>query len=64
MEPFTVRETVRMDALNAKIVAREERARKIAATRKLGIGVHVAPGGFYAITVFYIPIEIGFSISF
>jgi hypothetical protein len=31
---------------------------------KLGIGVHVAPVGpvgFYAVTVFYLPIAVGFS---
>lgn len=67
MEPFTVREGAKMDALHAGIVRQHAIARTEAITSKLGIGVHVAPlgpVGFYAVTVFYIPIVVGFGFSF
>jgi hypothetical protein len=67
MAPYTVRETPKMNALNADIVAQEASARTEAITRKLGIGMHVAPlgpVGLYAVTVFYIPVQVGFGFSF
>jgi hypothetical protein len=67
MAPFIVRETAKMDALHAEVVAQEANARTEAITRRLGIGIHVAPMGpvgFYAVTAFYIPIQIGFGFSF
>jgi hypothetical protein len=67
MAPYTVRETANMDALHSDIVAQRANARTAAMTRKLGIGVHFAPMGpvgLYAVTVFYIPIQVGFGISF
>jgi hypothetical protein len=67
MAPYTVRETSKMNALHADIVAQEASARTEAITRKLGIGMHVAPlgpVGLYAVTVFYIPVQVGFGFSF
>jgi hypothetical protein len=67
MAPFTVREGVKMDALHAGIVWQKANARSDAMTGKLGIGVHVArlgPVGFYAVTVFFIPVAVGFGFSF
>jgi hypothetical protein len=67
MEPFTVREGAKLEALHADIVRQRANARTEAITSKLGIGVHVAPVGpvgFYAVTVFYIPISVGFGFSF
>jgi hypothetical protein len=67
MAPYTVRESANMDALHADIVAQMADARTEGITRKLGIGMHVAPVGrlgLYAVTVFYIPIQVGFGFSF
>ncbi len=67
MAPFTVRESLKMDSLHADIVMQKAGARTDSIMRKLGIGVHVAPVGpvgFYAVTVFYIPIAVGFGFSF
>ena len=67
MAPYTVRDTMKMDALHSDIVAQRVNAREEAVTRKLGIGVHIAPAGpvgFYAVTVFYIPVVVGFGFSF
>ncbi len=66
MAPFTVRETASMNALDADIALQKAGAREEAITRKLGIGVHVAPVGpvgFYAVTLFYVPIAVGFGFS-
>jgi hypothetical protein len=67
MAPYTVRETMKMDSLHRDLVAQRIDAREEAVTRKLGIGVHIAPVGsvgFYAVTVFYIPVFVGFGFSF
>jgi hypothetical protein len=67
MAPYTVRETMKMNTLHTDIVAQLANARTEAVTRKLGIGMHVAPVGplgLYAVTVFYIPIQVGFGFSF
>jgi hypothetical protein len=67
MAPFAARETAKMNALHADIVAQEARARTEAMARRLGIGIHIAPMGpvgFYAVTVFYIPIQVGLGASF
>ena len=67
MAPFTVREGAKMDSLHADIVRQKVNARTDAIASKLGIGVHIAPMGpvgFYAVTVFYIPIVVGFGFSF
>ena len=67
MAPFEVRETTKTDALRATFAWQKADARKAGVLSKLGIGVHVAPMGpvgFYAVTVFYIPIAVGFGISF
>ena len=67
MEPYTVRESLKMDALHADFAMQKASARSDAITKKLGVGVHVAPVGpvgFYAVTVFYIPILVGFGFSF
>lgn len=64
MAPFEVRETSTTVALRARFAGQEAGARKAGVLSKLGIGVHVAPVGpvgFYAVTVFYIPIAVGFS---
>jgi hypothetical protein len=63
MQPFEVRENTRLDALHSEIMTREENARTDAMVRRMGIGVHTA-GGFYAVTVFFIPIQIGFTTKF
>ena len=67
LAPFTVRETANMERLHADIALQRAEARTDAVTRKLGIGVHVAPMGpvgFYAVTVLYVPIGVGFGFSF
>jgi hypothetical protein len=67
MAPFEVRETVKADALRAEFLRQKTDAQKAEIMSKLGIGVHVAPMGpvgFYAVTVFHIPIAVGFGISF
>ena len=67
MAPFTVREGANMDTLHAGIVRQEANARSDAMTGKLGNGVHVArlgPVGFYAVTVFFVPVAVGFGFSF
>ncbi|GEM_PF-3786170 len=60
MEPFMVREGAKMDELHADIVTQKASARTARIMSKLGIGVHTGPMGFYAITVFFIPIAAGF----
>jgi hypothetical protein len=67
MEPFEVRETSKADALHADFLRQKADARTAGVMSKLGIGVHVVPVGpvgFYAVTVFHIPIAVGFGISF
>jgi hypothetical protein len=67
MAPYTVREKANMDALHTDIVAQLANARTEAVTRKLGIGMHVAPVGpvgLNAVTAFYIPIQVGFGFLF
>lgn len=59
MAPYTVREDTRMDTLHADLVAQKASARTAKITSRLGIGIHTAPMGFYAITVFFIPITVG-----
>jgi hypothetical protein len=59
MAPFTVQEDTRMDALHADLATQKATARTAKITSRLGIGVHTGPMGFYAITVFYIPITVG-----
>jgi hypothetical protein len=65
--PLEVPETSTTVALRAKFLKQEADARSAAVMSTLGIGVHVAPVGpvgFYAVTVFYIPVAVGFGISF
>lgn len=66
MAPVTVRETSSMNELHADLALQKAGAGKDAMIRKLGIGVHVAPAGpvgFYAVTVFYVPVFVGFGFS-
>jgi hypothetical protein len=60
MAPFTVREVARMDTLHEDILKQDADARAAKITSRLGIGIHTGPMGFYAITIFYIPITVGF----
>jgi len=66
MAPFTVRESADMDRLHEDLLMQKADARSEMTASKLGIGVHVArlgPAGFYAVTVFYVPIVVGFGFS-
>jgi hypothetical protein len=67
MAPFKVRDNARLDSLHSQIMADEATARTDAMIRRMGIGVQTAnagPGEFYAVTVFYIPIQIGYLFRF
>ena len=65
MAPLIVGEnSAKLNALHADIVAQQSNAKTASITRKLGIGIRVAPLGpvnFYAVTVCFIPIQVGFS---
>jgi len=65
--PLEARAATRTDALRATFQRQEADAHRARMASRLGIGVHEAPfgpGGFYAVTVFYIPVAVGFAISF
>lgn len=67
MAPFSVKESADMKRLQQDLQMQKADATREMTMSKLGIGVHVAPvgpGGFYVVTVFYIPIAVGFGISF
>jgi hypothetical protein len=67
MEPYTVRQGVKMDELHSALLHEQADARTSAMMAKLGVGLHVVPVGkacLYAATLFYIPFAVGVGISF
>lgn len=67
MDAFTVHESTQMDRLHEDVLNQDADARRAEVTSKLGVGMHVAPMGplgFYAVTVFYIPIAVGVGFAF
>ncbi|HXN35566.1 MAG TPA: hypothetical protein VN877_05310 [Opitutaceae bacterium] len=67
MAPFRVREALNLDRLHADILQQRAKARTAGFMGKLGVGVYTRPvgaGTFYVGTIFYIPFELGFTLSF
>lgn len=66
MEPYTVRDSLRMEALRADLLQQKADAKTAMVMDRLGIGVHAAqvgPAVAYVATVFYIPFTAGISLS-
>lgn len=66
MAPFTVRETVSMNALTTSLREEKAAAHTGMMMDKLGVGLHVVrvgKVGFFAGTIFYIPFVVGVGFS-
>jgi hypothetical protein len=62
MEPYTVRENLRMEYMHSQILEQHAKAKTDLQMRRLGVGIHslaLGPVHLFAGTVFYIPFVIG-----
>ncbi len=62
MEPYTVRENLRMEYLHSQVLEQHAKAKTDLEMKRLGVGIHsyaLGPVHLFAGTVFYIPFVVG-----